>query len=279
LKEKQSDKAVAVLEEAYQSNPPSAQLLSNLVQTHIGLKQFDEAVAVCQARLAQNPEDAFTFNLLGAIYTANKKFPEAEKALQKATELQPTWPAPYNNLARVYLAQGKTDEAIAKFQDALAANPQNAGVYLALGSIYEQKKDFQNAMKVYEKALEVHPSMWAAANNLAFLLGESSNDSQNLERALSLARKASELRPGEPLVLDTLAWIQYKLGDLPQARQYLTEALAQTPENPVFNYHMGVILMESGNTVEAKQKLETALASNLEFAGRNEAEEMLKKLQ
>ncbi len=141
--------------------------------------------------------------------------------LTKATELQPLWPAPYNNLARVYLAQGKTDEAVAKFEDALAANPKNAGAYLALGSIYEQKNDTANAIKVYQRALEVHPSMWAAANNLAFLLGESSDDPKDLERALSLARKANDLRPNEPLVLDTLAWIQYKLGDLPEARQNL----------------------------------------------------------
>jgi Flp pilus assembly protein TadD len=134
-------------------------------------------------------------------------------------------------------------------------------------------------MQVYQKALEVHPGMWAAANNLAFLLGESSDDPKDLERALSLARKANDLRPGEPLVQDTLAWIQFKLGDLPQARQILTQALVEAPENPVFNYHMGVILMESGNSIEAKQRLETALAGKQSFAGRDKAEEMLKALQ
>ena len=79
--------------------------------------------------------------------------------------------------------------------------------------------------------------------------------------------------------MDTLAWIQYKLGDLPQARKNLTEALAKAPENPIFNYHMGVILMESGNTVEAKQRLETALASEEDFAGRVKAAELLDRLQ
>jgi tetratricopeptide (TPR) repeat protein len=161
----------------------------------------------------------------------------------------------------------------------LAANPNNAGAYLAIGSIYEQKKDVQNAMRIYEKALEAYPGMWAAANNLAFLLGESSKDPKDLERALALALKANDQRPNEPLVLDTLAWIQFKLGDLSQARENLTEALAQAPENPVFNYHMGAVLMESGNSLEAKQRLETALASKQNFEGRDKAEELLRKLK
>ena len=161
----------------------------------------------------------------------------------------------------------------------MSANPQNAGAYLALGSIYEQKNDTQSAIQIYEKALEAHPGMWAAANNLAFLLGESSKDPKDLERALSLAHKANDLRPNEPLVLDTLAWIQFKLGDLPEARQNLTEALAKAPENPVFNYHMGVILMEGGNPLEAKQRLEAALASKQNFSGREKAEALMEKLK
>jgi predicted Zn-dependent protease len=94
-----------------------------------------------------------------------------------------------------------------------------------------------------------------------------------------LAHKANDLRPGEPLVQDTLAWIQFKLGDVPQARQNLAEALAQVPENPVFNYHMGVILIESGNFLEAKQRLENALAGKQNFVGRDKAEELLEKLK
>ena len=36
--------------------------------------------------------------------------------------------------------------------------------------------------------------------------------------------------------------------------------------------------MESGNTLEAKQRLETALAGKQSFQGREEAEELLNKI-
>jgi tetratricopeptide (TPR) repeat protein len=242
-------------------------------------KKFDRAIELCKERLEKNEKEVFTLNVLGAIYMAKKDYQSAEETLERAIVMKPLWPAPYNNLARLYLVQGRTGEAIERFETALNTNPENAGAYLALGSIYEQNKDYQNAIRIYEKALEVYPGMWAAANNLAFLLGEKSKDTKDLERALTLSRRANELRPNEPLVLDTMAWIHAKLGDMIQAREILSNALAQAPDNPIFNYHMAVILFESGNAVEAKQKLEIALANNQDFLGRDEATELLKKLQ
>ena len=278
-REKKPDEAVAVLAGAYRDNPQSTRLFASLVQAHMANGQVALAVDLCRQRLAQSPEDVFALNLLGAVYSAQKEYAEAEKALNRAIELQPLWPVPYTNLARLYLVQGKTDEAIGRFEAALAANPQNSAAYMTLGTLYEKKKEVKKAIGIYEQALELHPNMWAAANNLAFLLSEASDDPQNLARALSLARKADDMRPGEPVVKDTMAWIYFKQGDLTQARQILSQLLTDAPENPVFNYHMGAVLAESGSSLEARQKLEAALAGGQEFMGREEAEALLAKLK
>ncbi len=148
---------------------------------------------------------------------------------------------PYNNLARLYLAQDRIDEAIGRFEAALAADPQNPAAYMTLGTLYEKKNDYKKAIGIYEQALDVHPNLWAAANNLAFLISEDSADPQDLARALALARRADDMRPGEPVVKDTMAWIYFKQGDLAQARQILDQLLTDAPDNPVFNYHMGVV--------------------------------------
>ena len=249
------------------------------VQAHMANAQAASAVDVCRERLTQNPKDAMALNLLGMVYSTQKQYTAAEKALDQAIELQPLWPVPYTNLARLYLAQDRTDEAIGRFEAALAADPQNSAAYMTLGTLYEKKNDFKKAIGIYEQALDVHPNMWAAANNLAFLLCEDSGGSQDLARALSLARRADDMRPGEPVVQDTMAWIYFKQGDLTQARQLLDQLLTDAPDNPVFNYHMGAVLAESGSALEARQKLEAALAGGQEFMGREQAEALLAKLQ
>jgi tetratricopeptide (TPR) repeat protein len=70
--------------------------------------------------------------------------------------------------------------------------------------------------------------------------------SKDLEKALTLAKRTRELRPGEPAVLDTLGWIYYQMEDLNQAIEFVEKALAGQPESPIFNYHMGMALYKSG---------------------------------
>jgi tetratricopeptide (TPR) repeat protein len=240
--------------------------------------QADKAVAVCRARIAKNPKDAFAHNLLGMVQGNLKNYPEAEAALSKAIELQPTWAPPHANLANLYLAQGKKQEAIAKFEAALDANPRNAAAYMSLALLYERDKDYPNAMAVYERALKQNPDFWAAANNLAFLLSEHSGQAQDFERAVTLAKGALESRPGDPSIMDTLAWAYYQQGDYSQARDLLEKATGASPDTAIFNYHMGMVLYQTGEKDAARARLEKALSGDDPFIGRDVAEATLKEL-
>ena len=58
--------------------------------------------------------------------------------------------------------------------------------------------DFAKARDSYEKALAVDPNFIPALNNLAYIYSEKLS---NLDRAAELARKAHELYPSEPSVM------------------------------------------------------------------------------
>jgi uncharacterized protein HemY len=60
-----------------------------------------------------------------------------------------------------------------------------------------------------------------------------------------------------------------------QALDWLTKAQAKTPENPVFNYHLGMAYYQAGNTGKAKEHLQVALASKVGFPGKDEAEKAM----
>ena len=127
-------------------------------------------------------------------------------------------------------------------------------------------------------ALEINPNMWVAANNLAALLSEKPGSAKDLERALTLAKRAQVLRPEELAVQDTLGWIYYQMGDINQALILIEKALSGQPESPVLNYHMGMALYKSGRAAEAREKLAKAVKGDDWFDGREEAERVLKEL-
>jgi tetratricopeptide (TPR) repeat protein len=169
--------------------------------------------------------------------------------------------------------------AIRRLETSLAANPNNPAAYMTLGHLHVRSGNYTKAREVWAKAAASYPSMWIAANNLAFLISEYPESPTDLEQAKEYAERAFKLNPENPLVLDTLGWIYYKKADLIRASDYMQKALAKAPESPVVNYHMGMVLYKSGQPAEALERLEKALAGNEEFHGRPEAEAALKMIQ
>jgi tetratricopeptide (TPR) repeat protein len=157
----------------------------------------------------------------------------------------------------------------------LQKNPDNVGPYLSLAQVYIQSKEYPKAIGVYEKLHERKPDFWVASNDLAFLLSETANGKKDLEKALSLAKKAQEARPEDPEVLDTLGWVHFKMNDLSTALGFLGRAVAKAPENGQINYHMGMASFKSGKKNEAKEYFKKAAESKEAFAGKEEAKKMV----
>jgi tetratricopeptide (TPR) repeat protein len=273
--QKRRKDAVQVLAQAVSDHPKAQVLLASLVKAHLTMNNADAAAAVCRKQLARDPDQVFVHNLLAVVQIQQKQYNEAEKTLERAIALKPEWPLPYNNLARLYLLQGHPEKAIGRFKAALSADPRNTSAYMILGKIYEQQEDYANAMAIYEQALKAQPALWAAANNLAFLLSEFGQGPQCLTRAMRLGLKASDLRPEDPMVQDTVAWISFKQGNVPMARQILEDALTKAPDDPVLNYHLGAVLVENGSRIEARERLSAALTGDQVFVGRQAAEKLL----
>jgi tetratricopeptide (TPR) repeat protein len=129
-----------------------------------------------------------------------------------------------------------------------------------------------------EQAYKRNPASWRVCNDLAYLLSEKSQSAASLDRALMLAQKAQTLSPEELTVSDTLGWVYYKKGDFKRALEVIAKIQAAAPGSPVLNYHLGMAQYKAGKIPEAKESLKKSLASNEQFAGRNEAEKIIKTL-
>ena len=145
-----------------------------------------------------------------------------------------------------------------------------------LATYLEQSGDLDAAIAEYERELVAKPDSDLVANNLAMLLVEYRDDEESWMRARALT---ASLRNSEhPAYLDTIGWVEYKLGAYEQALLFLDKAVARAPEANLMHYHLGMAYFASGNAVSAREHLSRALESNVAFKGTEQARETLAEL-
>lgn len=198
----------------------------------------------------------------------------AEAALLKAIELEPTQPGSYLLLGNLYVSAGKQQAALDRL-NGLVAKTKSAPAYMQVGMIYDTMKDYPKARDAYENAIAANPSFTPALNNLSYLYSERLNDP---DKALPLAKKASDLAPGDPAAADTLAWILYKKGDYAHARTLIEDSASKMSGEPEVLFHLGMIRYMMGDEDLARQALQQAAASTADFPGKQDAARRLATL-
>ena len=272
------DAALAQLRKGYDVVEPNDGLAAEITGILISAKRYEEALSLNDDRLAKNEDDALAYELKGKINAAMEQFDKARKAFAKAAELAPEWNQPSNDLAGLFILQDRKDKAIDQFERALKRNPNNPMAYLSLGALYEEQGAFDKAKTLYENGVSKVPGFWHAANRLAFLMADQATSMETLDEALAYASAAYRIKPGQATIIDTLGWIHYKKGEYQKALDLYNRLIAATPENPVVNYHMAVVLEKTGDLDAAKTHLEMATRGEGAFVGREQAESMLRTL-
>ncbi|MHB8345861.1 MAG: tetratricopeptide repeat protein [Acidiferrobacterales bacterium] len=143
-----------------------------------------------------------------------KRYPEAEKVLTAALEVQP------DNIDLLYAR--------------------------ALVEIKMNRLDLHEAD--LRKILKEDPTNADALNALGYTLADRTN---RYQEALTLVQKALALRPGDPYIMDSMGWVQYRLGNDAEAVKYLRAALKRRPD-PEISAHLGEVLWAMGQKTEAE---------------------------
>ena len=120
------------------------------------------------------------------------------------------------------------------------------------------KKMYQrDCYKAYKKALKYNPDNILVLNNWAYFL---SLEGKQLERALKMAERVSELTDRNPTYMDTHAWILFRLGRLEEARQLMRQAVAlDGQKSQELLLHYGDILHAMGDQFMAETYWKKAL--------------------
>jgi Flp pilus assembly protein TadD len=173
-------------------------------------------------------------------------------ALALADSLDPRTP---EDLVQVILTKADALRQLGRLEEAfdvlvegtsrVKADPELLNLY---ASVARQLGCLEIAESASRLGIEIAPGNAKAYNNLAYSFAERNI---RLQYASQLAAKALEISPNDPYVLDTMGYVQYRLGNLGVAEATLrrSRALIGRPE---VTLHLVEVLLQKGEREEAR---------------------------
>jgi tetratricopeptide (TPR) repeat protein len=185
-------------------------------------------------------------------------------------------------MAKILARQGKLNEAREVIQRLRAASPENglklllieAEILRDVGQYELAQQAYDQGLEIYEdnpellyaralnaaelgqidlleqdlhRLLKLHPEHADALNALGYTLADQTD---RLEEAKGYILKALALKPGSPAILDSMGWVEYRMGNLQAALKYLQQAAAISPDAEIAS-HLGEVLWQMNKKQEA----------------------------
>ncbi len=283
LSARRYDEALAQFAELTKQAPQNADVTYAYGLLLLDAGRLDEAESTFHSllELDKHVQDAYYY--LGRLE-------ELRKHPQKALDFYQQVTAPSRALdaqlriARLLAQTGKLGEGRALLESLRARNPTIAPqLYEAEATLLRDYGEPQAAFDVYTKALKRFPGnrdlLYGRAltaeklgrvdlleHDLRQVLAKNPDDAPALNalgytladlttryaEALKYISKALELQPGDPAILDSMGWVQYRLGHNAKALEYLKQAF-DALKDPEIAAHYGEVLWVSGDHGQARK--------------------------
>ena len=269
---------------------------------------FTAAESKMREYIALNPEGAEGYLSLGYLLLRQEKNDEALEAFARAKELSPSlfsgWLTAAVLLEEKGDAEGATRLLDEHYNDEELSLPElsrAARMLFRRGRLDETRRlaarmapesldrlrwdallaytegDSESAAADYRKALRLAPNDFDAINGLALALAEQETVSLQTE-AFEKADRLRRRNPNSDEAAATLAWAEFRRGNVDRAEDILLPILDRGGLTPTSAYYLACILAARREDDLARKLLTSALADPAFYPKRRDAEKLLKKL-
>lgn len=163
---------------------------------------------------------------------------------------------------RIFLADGqilreagRTEEAIGVFTSGLQDLPDNTDLLYARAMAEDKLGNLPGMEADLRKILSREPDNVDALNALGYSLADRTT---RYDEALKLIRHALDLRPDSYFILDSMGWVQYRLGHYQDAIDFLRRALDRSSDSEIAA-HLTEVLWVTGDKQAARAVWDKAL--------------------
>jgi len=288
---KEYDKARVEFERLHQASPDDAELLYTLGLLSLESQRLDDAERYMMMLVRLNEREGEAQYYLGRIYENRKQYDVAIDWYQQVHV------GDYQFDARLRIADmlglsGQVDEAV-EHLDSMLKGSQSDGslvrIYVAKGEILRLARRYEESMEIFNTALGIVPGnsdlLYARAlvaerlgkidqleADLKFILKTEPDNAHALnalgftladqtdryEEAYAYLKRAIEIMPDDPAIIDSLGWVNYRLGNYDEAIRLLRKALARFDDSEIAA-HLGEVLWVTGEQEEARGIWQKAL--------------------
>ncbi len=134
---------------------------------------------------------------------------------------------------------------------ALVPQPEKANwvLFYFRGICYERSHQWPKAEADLKKALDLFPEQPHVLNYLGYSWID---QGVRLDEGMDMIKRAVQQRPDDGYIVDSLGWAYYRLGNYEEAVKQLERAIELKPEDPTINDHLGDAYWRVGRMLEAK---------------------------
>lgn len=151
--------------------------------------------------------------------------------------------------AQVLSRHGHLSSAEAVLSEGLQANPVSVELLYSRALVNVELDRIDLAERDLRSILKYHPNNAMALNALGYTLADRTD---RYEEAYELISRALSIEPNDPAIIDSMGWVQYRLGNYEEALLRLREAMKAFPD-PEVAAHLGEVLWVTGATEEARE--------------------------
>lgn len=196
---------------------------------------------------------------LGRMMAGQKQLDEALELINEAREQNPAWTEALFLLeAELLINDDQLKKALQVYARALKGSPDSLNLLYARAMTYEKLNDIEGLERDLRTILALDAQNAAALNALGFTLADRT---KRYKEAQALVMRAYKLDGDDPAILDSMGWVQFRLGNLEQAKEYLQMAYARLPDAEIAA-HLGEVLWVKGEQAAAKSLWTKALRAS-----------------
>ncbi|MGH1370578.1 MAG: tetratricopeptide repeat protein [Cellvibrionaceae bacterium] len=139
--------------------------------------------------------------------------------------------------------------------DGLEQFPGSIQLLYSRAMVNEQLDRIGGLERDLRTILKYDPNNATALNALGYTLADRTD---RYEEALELISQALQLKPDDPAIIDSMGWVQYRLGNYEEALLRLREAMKAFPDHEIAA-HLGEVLWVSGDKRAAEEAWQEGL--------------------
>jgi tetratricopeptide (TPR) repeat protein len=239
---------------------PRGAVQAYLLLSQIAQKNRDPVQAISYLERINSPQDVARVQLRRAMVLAQQgQLEQARMLLRNLPEKDPQ-DARNKVSLELQLLRDNQQEAAAYvlLTQALEQFPKDADLSYELAISAEKLGRPDEMEQILRSLIATAPDYHAAYNALGYSLADRN---QRLPEARALIKKALEFAPEDPFITDSLAWVEFRSGNLEQSLALLQKAFEARPDAEIAA-HLGEVLWTLNQREQANKAWQQGLQLN-----------------